>query len=90
LGKGFLFDTRTNIVGSRHLISDFANSAGRLGCYYTVDAKLSYTWKGFKAFVGVNNVFDTKYEEFATLVAGTQSFFPSPERNWITGLSYAF
>jgi iron complex outermembrane receptor protein len=90
LGKGFLFNARTNIVGASYLISDFANSAGRLDGYCTVDANLSWTWKGLKAFVGVNNVFDTKYEEFGTLVAGTRSFFPAPERNWLLGASYTF
>ena len=90
LGKGFLFNTKANIVGSRHLISDFTNGAGRLDGYYTLDAKLSYSWKALKAFVGVNNVFDRKYEEFGTIVAGTRSLFPAPERNWIAGLSFTF
>jgi iron complex outermembrane receptor protein len=90
-GKGFLFNTRANIVGSNYLISDFANQFERLDGYVTLDARLSYTWKGLKAFVGVNNLFDRKYSEFGAVnFLGTQSFFPSPEQNWIAGLSYAF
>jgi iron complex outermembrane receptor protein len=90
-GKGFLFNTRANIVGSNYLISDFANQFERLDGYVTLDARLSYTWKGLKAFVGVNNLFDRKYSEFGAVnFLGTQSFFPSPEQNWIAGFSYAF
>ena len=96
-GKGFLLNTRTNIVGSRYFISDWHNQIGRLDGYYTVDAKLSYQWKGLKAFAGVNNLFDRKYVEFAVFSPptifnplGTQSFFPSPERTYFAGISYTF
>jgi iron complex outermembrane receptor protein len=91
-GKGFLLNTRTNVVGSRHLISDWGNQFDRLNGYYTLDAKLSYSWKGLKAFAGVNNITNQKYAEWAvTNAAGTnQLFYPSPERNFIGGISYTF
>jgi iron complex outermembrane receptor protein len=91
-GKGFLLNTRTNIVGSRHLISDWHNQLGRLDGYYCFDARLSYTWKGLKAFVGVNNITNQKFEEWAvTNAAGTtRLFYPSPERNFFGGVSYNF
>jgi iron complex outermembrane receptor protein len=91
LGRGFSLTARANIVGSQYVISDFANQFEKLDGYTTVDARLSYTWKGLKAFVGVNNLFDQKYSEFGAVnFLGTQSFFPSPERNWIAGLSFTF
>lgn len=90
-GKGFLLNTRTNIVGSRHFISDWANQVERQDGYYTLDAKLSYSWKGLKAFVGVNNLTDRKYAEFAVIdTSGNQFYYPSPERNFIGGISYTF
>ncbi|MGA2319007.1 MAG: TonB-dependent receptor [Thermodesulfobacteriota bacterium] len=91
-GKGFLLNTKANIVGSRHLISDWGNQFGRLDGYYTLDAKLSYSWKGLKAFAGVNNLTNQKYAEFAvTNAAGTsQLFYPSPGRNFLVGVSYTF
>ncbi len=91
-GKGFLLNTRANVIGSRHLISDWANRLGRLEGYYTFDAKLSYSWKGLKAFVGINNLFDRKYAEWAvTNAAGTSRlYYPSPERNFFGGVSYTF
>jgi iron complex outermembrane recepter protein len=90
LGKGFLFDARANFVGSRHLISDFENAVDRLDKYYTVDTRLSYAYKGLKAFVGINNLFNRKYAEFGSFVGGTQFFSPSPERNYMAGVSYTF
>jgi iron complex outermembrane receptor protein len=91
-GKGFLLNTRLNIMGSRYFISDWANQVDRLDEYYTVDAKFSYSWKGLKAFIGVNNLFNRKYAEYAvTNATGTaQSFYPSPERNFFGGVSYTF
>ena len=90
LGKGFLFNTRLNYVNTRFLISDFENSVDKLDMYYTVDARLSYAYKGLKAFVGINNLFDRKYSEFGSFVGGTQFFSPSPERNYMAGVSYTF
>jgi outer membrane receptor protein involved in Fe transport len=90
LGKGFLFNTRAILVGSRYLISDFENVVDELDQYYTVDTKLSYAYKGLKAFVGINNLFNRKYAEFGSFVGGTQYFSPSPERNYMAGVSYTF
>ena len=91
LGRGFQFTTRLNIVGSQRFISDFTNNVERLGGYYTLDMKLSYAWKGLKAFVGVNNITNQKYAEFGVInAAGDQFFYPSPERNFIGGVSYTF
>lgn len=90
LGKGFVFNTRFNFIASRYLISDFENSTDKLDKFYTVDARFSYAYKGVKAFVGVNNLFNRKYYEFGSFVGGTQFFSPSPERNWLVGVSYTF
>jgi len=90
--KGFQLSGRANFVGSRYLISDFANRVDKLDGYTTVDAKLSYLWKGLQAFVGVNNLFNKEYSEWAvTNAAGTtQLFYPSTVRNYLCGVSYNF
>jgi iron complex outermembrane receptor protein len=89
--KGLQFDTRINIVGSRHFISDFSNDVERLDGHYTLDAKLSYSWRSLKAFFGVNNLTNREYAEFGVIdAAGSQFFYPSPERNYIGGISYTF
>ena len=90
-GIGLQLSTLANIVGSRRFLSDWANQVGRQGGYCTVDMKLSYAWRGLKAFVGVNNLFNRKYAEFAVVDSvGTQFFYASPERNFIGGVSYTF
>jgi iron complex outermembrane receptor protein len=90
-GKGFLFNARANFVGPRRFISDWGNRVGRLDGYYTLDAKLSYAWKGLKAFVGVNNITNQKYSEYGVLnFAGLPFYYPSPERNFLGGVSYTF
>jgi iron complex outermembrane recepter protein len=90
--KGFQLGGRANFVGSSYLISDFANQVEKLDWYYTVDANLSYAWKGLKAFVGVNNLFNQKYSEWAVTNATgtTQLFYPSTVRNYLCGVSYNF
>jgi iron complex outermembrane receptor protein len=91
LGRGFLLNAKANFVGSRRFISDFANQVERVRGYCTLDMKLSYGWKGLKAFVGVNNLFNQKYAEFAVIDAlGNQFFYSSPELNFIGGVSYTF
>jgi len=90
--KGFLLSGKVNAVGSRHLISDWQNQFEKLDGYYTVDVKLSYVWRGLKAFVGVNNLTNQEYEQWAvTNATGTsQVFYPSPERTFVGGISYSF
>jgi iron complex outermembrane receptor protein len=92
LWNALSFNARATFVGSRYLISDWANRVDKLDGYYTIDAKLSYSWKGLKAFVGVNNLTNQKYAEWAvTNGTGTsQLFYASPERNFIGGISYTF
>jgi len=90
--KGFQLSGTANFVGPRYLISDFANRVDKLDGYTTVDAKLSYLWRGLKAFVGVNNLFNQKYSEWAVTNATgtTQLFYPSTVRNYLCGVSYNF
>lgn len=89
--KGFLLNIRNNIVGARYFISDWGNQIGRQHTYYTLDAKLTYSWKGLKVFAGVNNLTNQKYAEFGVIDAsGSQFFYSSPERNFVGGVSYTF
>jgi outer membrane receptor protein involved in Fe transport len=89
--KGLSINGRANFIGSRHFISDWANQVEKLDGYSTFDAKLSYSWKGLKAFVGVNNITNQKYAEYGVLNFLKQpNYYPSPERNFFGGISYSF
>ncbi|MGZ3525134.1 MAG: TonB-dependent receptor [Thermodesulfobacteriota bacterium] len=91
LGRGFLFNTTLNVVGAQRFISDFANQTEYLDAYCTLDMKLTFVWKGLRAFVGVNNLFNQKYAEFGVVnAAGDQFFYASPKLNFIGGVSYTF
>jgi iron complex outermembrane receptor protein len=89
--NGLQLNMIANIVGSHRFFGDWANQVERQNGYYTVDMKLSYTWKGLRAFIGGNNLFNQKYAELAVVdSAGTPFFYASPERNFIAGISYTF
>lgn len=92
LYPGLVFSALYNYVGASYLISDQANRFEELDSYYTVDVRLSYTWKRINAFVGVNNVTDREYSEYGVIGGFTPSpfFYPAPERNWVAGLEFAF
>jgi iron complex outermembrane receptor protein len=78
--------------GSSYAVSDFENDFEKLDDYFTLDLKLSYEWKMFRAFVGVNNLTNEEYSEYA-VIGGTPlqtNFYPAPERNFVFGLRAAF
>ncbi|MGD8757351.1 MAG: TonB-dependent receptor, partial [Deltaproteobacteria bacterium] len=90
--EGLVVSLDYNYVGSSYAISDQANASEKLDRYYTIDARLSYGWKGVKAFAGVNNLTDQEYTEYAAIggFPTTLKLFPAPERNWVGGLEFTF
>jgi len=89
---GLIFSTTYNFVGSSYVISDQANQFDKQSKYYTVDARISHEWKWFKAFVGVNNITNREYLEYAVLggFPTVRNFYPAPERNWVVGFEAVF
>ncbi|MBM4311136.1 MAG: TonB-dependent receptor [Deltaproteobacteria bacterium] len=90
---GYVFSAFYNYVGSSYLISDQANSLRKLDDYGTLDAKVSYTFRGIEAFFCLNNLTNEKYSEYAVasrdfLGNPIRNFYPAPERNWWMGISY--
>ncbi|HUL23872.1 MAG TPA: TonB-dependent receptor [Thermodesulfobacteriota bacterium] len=89
--KGFQLSSKVTLVGKSFFISDWTNQGEQLSGYYSWDIKLSYAWKGLKAFVGVNNLTNQKYSEFGVVDAtGAEFFYASPVRNVVGGVSYVF
>jgi len=88
---GFIFSAMYNYVGSSYLISDQANRLKKLDDYSTVDTKLTYTFKWFEAFFGINNLTNEEYSEYAVAGGGglTRNFYPAPERNWWMGINFS-
>lgn len=73
-------------VGSQFDGNDVTNDRfAKLDPYQVFDAKLTYTFKKFKVFGGVNNIFNELYETLAF----SESYFPMPTRNYYVGLAWS-
>jgi iron complex outermembrane receptor protein len=90
LGGGFSVAADGVYVGSRPFISDFANAFPDQASYFTLNAKLKYAWKKMSVFVDLNNLTDAEYSEFGVVFGGAENFYPSPEFNFLVGLSLDF
>ncbi|MGA1874617.1 MAG: TonB-dependent receptor [bacterium] len=73
-------------------ISDWNNEKGKLESYTTVDARVRFQWKKMESWIGVNNLFNEIYSEYACVDSSLQelSLYPAPERNYTLGISYQF
>lgn len=93
---GFLenwrLDVRGRWMGESYAISDWNNEGEKADSWTTVDSKITFHWKGLEAFAGVNNLFDEEYSEYVVFSNSLQelAFYPSPERNFLVGLRYAY
>lgn len=79
-------------VGERAFISDWGNTYGEHEDYFVMNAKLKYTWNNATAFVDINNLLNTEYEEYGVLggFPSEKAYYPSPEMNFLAGVSVNF
>jgi iron complex outermembrane recepter protein len=85
-------------VGSQRLRGDEANVERTLTDYFVVNAGARAAWKGFTAFVTINNLLNNEYETFGTFApnaklagAPVESFLtPAAPINVLAGISYKF
>ena len=82
--QGFALDVLGRWVNTQYTTSDWNNRLTRIPSFVTVDSKLSYTWQWLTVFVGVNNLFDTNYYEYATYGVNV---YPAPQRNLFAGFA---
>jgi len=74
-------------VGSRFDGNDQDNNRyEKLDAYTVLDGKLSFTRRGLKLFVGINNILDEIY----STTAYSESYYPMPTRNIYGGLEWRF
>jgi iron complex outermembrane receptor protein len=85
-------DVRGRWMGEYFAISDWNNEGNKVDSWVTVDGKLTFQWKGVEAFAGVNNLFNEKYSGYVIYSNSLQelAFYPSPERDFLVGLRYAY
>lgn len=79
-------------VGERPFVSDFTNDFGNQESYYLLNAKFSYRWKSFRAFLDINNLTNKKYSQYGVIggVPLERAFYPSPGINFLAGISFTF
>jgi iron complex outermembrane recepter protein len=77
-------------VGKRFFESDFANAFPKQDDYLVFNLKFKYLFKGFTAYLDINNLFDKEYSEYGVLSLSSvePAFYPSPGRNVFLGLRY--
>lgn len=93
LGKGFSLNVDGVYVGERPFISDFSNDFEDQEDYLILNTKLKYLWKNMTVFLNVNNITDEEYSEYggiSTFPITEPGFFPSPEINFLAGISANF
>ncbi len=75
------------LVAKRYDGNDIDNDTFEtLDPYQVYDVKLSYTYRKFKLFGGINNIFDKLY----STIAFSESYFPMPTRNYYAGIQWSF
>jgi iron complex outermembrane recepter protein len=90
--------TDARYVSSQFLRGAEANLQSPLAPYWVLNGGLTARWRGFEAFVRINNVLDNRYEPFGTFapngrVAGNpveRFLSPAPPINVLAGLHYTF
>ena len=92
LPKGFKAGIFGNYVGARYFISDPSHLYPKMKEYFTLDTKLTYEYKNASIFFGVNNLLNERYSEYGviSLMSAEPGYYPSPERNWIAGVTLKF
>jgi iron complex outermembrane receptor protein len=92
LGRGFMLGLNGIYVGTRFFESDWANAFPKQDDYVVLNAKFKYNWKKYTAFLDINNILDEEYSEFGVLSSTPvePAFYPSPEINFLVGISAAF
>ncbi len=74
-------------IGDQYLSGDYDNSDPKLDDYTVVNLSGEYRVDGWRFGAKLNNLFDREYSEYgvASSTWSTESFYPSPERNfWLT------
>jgi iron complex outermembrane receptor protein len=76
-------------VGERYFISDFNNEADKADAYTVVNSKIQYPWRWLTFFVDLNNIFNEEYSAY-NVYYGQKGYYPSPEFNFLVGVSARF
>jgi iron complex outermembrane receptor protein len=90
--QNLIVSLSSSYIGERPFISDFNGDFGDQESYMVVNGKIKYRWHNFTAYVDANNLFNEEYSEYGVLGGFPleKAFYPSPERNFLVGMSVGF
>ena len=92
LKYGISFGLNGTYVGKRPFVSDFSNAFDDQEDYFVLNTKVRYKWNKLTAFIDINNILNEKYSEYGvlSLSSAEKAFYPSPEINFLIGVSAEF
>ena len=102
LGSDYRLNEKWQLFGELSAISDrvfagdFSNVLGRLPGYGVVNIKAAYDYRDFRFTARINNLLDKQYSDVGQLgfdpdtFAATETFFPSPEINFMLTAAWEF
>jgi len=79
--------------GSVYQINDPNNIYKKGDSYWVTNMKIDYKYKdNWSLYLGINNLFDEEYSEYVAYSAmyNKNGIYPSPGRNYYTGIKYSF
>jgi iron complex outermembrane receptor protein len=83
-----------NFVDNKYFDNDQSNTfAEKIPSYYTIDAKISHRYRGFRMTAEVNNIFEEKAYDYgvsSTFSPGVYNAYPLPERTILFTVSKDF
>ncbi len=83
-----------NFVDNKYFDNDQSNTfAEKIPSYYTIDARISHRYRGFRLTAEVNNIFEEKFYDYgvsSTFSPGVYNAYPLPERTILFTVSKSF
>ncbi len=88
--SGFTCSLNGVYVGERYFESDWANAFPKQDDFMVFNAKLSYQWRQWTAFLDLNNFLNEKYSEYGVLSSFPvePAFYPSPDFHFLFGIRF--
>jgi iron complex outermembrane receptor protein len=92
LGAGLSVALNAVYTGERPFVSDFEGDFSDQDDFLVINGKLKYKRKMLTAFLDINNMTNRGYSEYGVLGGFPleKAFYPSPERNFLFGVSVDF
>lgn len=90
--KNYRLTFAGNYVGERYAINDTGNETPKVKDHVVWDGKILYKNDFLEIYASVNNIFNEKYNTYVVKSTGStlKDYYPSPERNFVAGVSISF